>query len=228
MLASISIKVESFAKQTDLTPLLQRFGARGIEIILLSQSRERKVQSNKPSNTDHHCQPSCKHHVGSIPSHIRNFLPFLNTPPDHSPKTRPNNVWRLREACRRGGGGRGGGGAGKRNPVPSALHHPPPLHRPPSGAPGGRLSVGGNRNTATVPTTSAPSAAEERFSLVTGNPLDFAMVIRLAPDLVDEIKRVEAQGGTARIKFDSSANNPSGNHVRNPSKLPGFNPEPYT
>ncbi|PSS18048.1 Structural maintenance of chromosomes protein like, partial [Actinidia chinensis var. chinensis] len=111
----------------------------------------------------------------------------------------------------RGGGGRGGGGAGKRNPVPSALHHPPPLHRPPSGAPSGRLSVGGNRNTAPVPTTSAPSAAEETFSLITGNPLDFAMVIRLAPDLVDEIKRVEAQGGTARIKFDSSANNPSGN-----------------
>ncbi|GFY97143.1 dentin sialophosphoprotein-like protein [Actinidia rufa] len=103
------------------------------------------------------------------------------------------------------------GGPASATPSHPALHHPPPLHRPPSGAPGGRLSVGGNRNTATVPTTSAPSAAEERFSLVTGNPLDFAMVIRLAPDLVDEIKRVEAQGGTARIKFDSSANNPSGN-----------------
>ncbi|GFZ04243.1 dentin sialophosphoprotein-like protein [Actinidia rufa] len=109
----------------------------------------------------------------------------------------------------RGGGGRGG--AGKRNNLPSALHHQPPLHRPSSGAPSGRLSVGGNRNAASAPTASAPSAAEETFSLVTGNPLDFAMVIRLAPDLVDEIKRVEAQGGTARIKFDSSANNPSGN-----------------
>ncbi|KDP40804.1 hypothetical protein JCGZ_24803 [Jatropha curcas] len=32
------------------------------------------------------------------------------------------------------------------------------------------------------------------------------MIIRLAPDLVDEIRRVESQGGTARIKFDSTGN----------------------
>jgi hypothetical protein len=37
------------------------------------------------------------------------------------------------------------------------------------------------------------------------------MIIRLAPDLVDEIRRIEAQGGTARIKFGSMANNPDGN-----------------
>lgn len=37
------------------------------------------------------------------------------------------------------------------------------------------------------------------------------MIIRLAPDLVDEIKRVEAQGGSARIKFDANAKNTSGN-----------------
>ncbi|KAK9088280.1 hypothetical protein Scep_027362 [Stephania cephalantha] len=36
------------------------------------------------------------------------------------------------------------------------------------------------------------------------------MIIRPAPNLVDEIERVEA-GGTPRIKFDSNANNPSGN-----------------
>ncbi|KAA8541709.1 hypothetical protein F0562_022861 [Nyssa sinensis] len=81
-----------------------------------------------------------------------------------------------------------------------------------------RISVGGaagprNRNSTSGPTTSAPAAAEESFSLVTGNPLDFAMIIRLAPDLVEEIKRVEAQGGTARIKFDSNANNTSGNVI---------------
>ncbi|KAK9100727.1 hypothetical protein Scep_024157 [Stephania cephalantha] len=37
------------------------------------------------------------------------------------------------------------------------------------------------------------------------------MIIRLAPNLVDENRRVEAEGGTPRIKFDSNANNPSGN-----------------
>lgn len=37
------------------------------------------------------------------------------------------------------------------------------------------------------------------------------MIIRLTPDLVDEIKRVEAQGGSARIKFDANAKNTSGN-----------------
>ncbi|KAL6958751.1 hypothetical protein U1Q18_043140 [Sarracenia purpurea var. burkii] len=118
-----------------------------------------------------------------------------------------------------GGGGRGGGGGGgKRNNLQSALHHPPPLHRPSSATPNSRLPVGGgggprSRNPASGPSTSAPSAAEETFSLVTGNPLDFAMIIRLAPDLVDEIKRVEDQGGTARIKFDSNANNSSGNVI---------------
>jgi hypothetical protein len=53
---------------------------------------------------------------------------------------------------------------------------------------------------------------EETFSLVAGNnPLAFAMIIRLAPDLVDEIRRVEAQDGTARVKFDANANNSAGN-----------------
>lgn len=37
------------------------------------------------------------------------------------------------------------------------------------------------------------------------------MIIRLAPDMVDEIRRVEAQGGSARIKFDSLGGNTNGN-----------------
>lgn len=53
---------------------------------------------------------------------------------------------------------------------------------------------------------------EENFSLVSGNnPLAFGMIIRLVPDLVEEIRRVEAQGGTARVKFDANANNSAGN-----------------
>ncbi|KAA8540306.1 hypothetical protein F0562_024131 [Nyssa sinensis] len=114
----------------------------------------------------------------------------------------------------RGGGGRGGV-AGKRN-IHSTFR-PPPLHRS-YATPGDRLPIGGtagprNLNTTAGPTTSASCVADETFSLVTGNPLDFAMIIRLAPDLIEEIKRVEAQGGTARIKFDSNANNSSGNVI---------------
>lgn len=122
----------------------------------------------------------------------------------------------------RGGGGRVGGGVGKRNI--SSPFQPPPLHRS-SPAPPGRLPVGSaaaaprNRNTAAGPTSSAPSnGAEETFSLVTGNPLNFAMIIRLAPDLVEEIKRVEAEGGAARIKFDANANNSIGNVINVGSK----------
>ncbi|XP_059640186.1 uncharacterized protein LOC132282498 [Cornus florida] len=115
-----------------------------------------------------------------------------------------------------GGGGRGGGAAaGKRN-IHSTFN-PSPLHRP-SAASGSRLSVSSgagprNRSGNSGATTSAPPAAEETFSLVTGNPLNFAMIIRLTPDLVEEIKRVEAQGGTARIKFDSNGSNSSGNVI---------------
>lgn len=113
----------------------------------------------------------------------------------------------------RPGGGAGRGHAGKR---PHSSFPLPPSHRP-----SGRLSLGGGaagsvsnpRNRTTTATTSeASQSAEENFSLVTGNnPLAFGMIIRLAPDLIDEIKRVEAQGGTPRIKFDANANNSSGN-----------------
>ncbi|XP_010274312.1 PREDICTED: dentin sialophosphoprotein [Nelumbo nucifera] len=111
--------------------------------------------------------------------------------------------------------GRGGGGGGRgtkriHNPFP-----PPPPNRP-AGAAGGRLTIGGagsrNRQASTTP-AAAPSAPEETFSLVTESPLAFAMIIRLTPDIVDEIKRVESQGGTARIKFDSNTNNMSGNVI---------------
>ncbi|XP_060205857.1 uncharacterized protein LOC132633447 [Lycium barbarum] len=108
------------------------------------------------------------------------------------------------------GGGRGGsGGVGKRNIQPPHIHRSSP-------ASGGRLPAGNNRNTAAGPTSS--NGAEESFSLVTGNPLNFAMIIRLAPDLVEEIKRVEGEGGAARIKFDANANNSLGNVINVGSK----------
>lgn len=103
--------------------------------------------------------------------------------------------------------GRGGGGgtAGKRN------IHAPPINR---AAPAGRLSMGGGsrgRGAAISSPSTSSRQVEESFSLVRENPLNFGMAIKLAPDLVEEIKRVEAQGGTARIKFDANANNPNGN-----------------
>ena len=113
----------------------------------------------------------------------------------------------------RAGGGAGRGASGKRPPSSFPL---PPAHRP-----SGRLSLGGGgagsganpRNrTSAAAKSEAPQSVEENFSLVTGNnPLAFAMIIRLAPDLIEEIKRVESQGGTPRIKFDANAKNSSGN-----------------
>ncbi|KAK9147237.1 hypothetical protein Scep_005994 [Stephania cephalantha] len=113
-----------------------------------------------------------------------------------------------------GRGGGGGGGRGAKRIHSSFPPHPPP-HR--TAAPAGRLSIGSRNRHAAAPSTSAaaaPSAREESFGLVSdGDPLAFAMIIRLAPNLVDEIRRVEAEGGTPRIKFDSNANNPSGNVI---------------
>ncbi|XP_004298560.1 PREDICTED: dentin sialophosphoprotein isoform X2 [Fragaria vesca subsp. vesca] len=113
-----------------------------------------------------------------------------------------------------GGAGRGAGAAKL-----GRASFPPP-HRSSTPA-ANRLSLGGSNNSRggrnSAPGTSASAAApavEEKFSLVSGNnPVAFSMIIRLVPDLVEEIKRVEAQGGTPRIKFDSFSNNPNGNVI---------------
>lgn len=107
------------------------------------------------------------------------------------------------------GGGRGAGGPRNRSSFP-----PPQPHRAASST--GRLSMGsGPRNRATAGGAAAPpQAVEETYSLVSGNnPLAFSMIIRLTPDLVDEIRRLEAQGSTARIKFDPIPKNPNGNVI---------------
>lgn len=124
-----------------------------------------------------------------------------------------------------GGGGRGGGGSNsnsKRNNHHHSSYPPPPLHRsiPPQS---NRLSIGGgvrnrqpNNTKGPVPAQPTPTTTttEENFNLVSGDPpLAFAMIIRLAPNLVDEIRRVEAEGGTAKIKFDPNANNPVENVI---------------
>lgn len=110
------------------------------------------------------------------------------------------------------GRGRGGG------PVKRNIHttfQPSSVQRPSATPAGGRLSAGGgHRNRSNTPVApAAVSMAEETFSLVRNNPLNFGMIIRLSPVLVDEIKRLEAQGGAARMKFDASAKNPAGNVI---------------
>lgn len=118
-----------------------------------------------------------------------------------------------------GRGGRGGGSSGGKRKLHSNFHsaslNRPSGRRPSTGAVAGSSAPRNSRKTTTTPPSpaaAAPSAAvEESYSLETGNPLDFAMIIRLTPDLVDEIKRVEAQRGSARIKFDANAKNTSGN-----------------
>ncbi|KAG2722777.1 hypothetical protein I3760_02G141500 [Carya illinoinensis] len=119
---------------------------------------------------------------------------------------------------RNGGGGAARGIGAKR---PHSSHPLPPPHRQSGPAGAGRLSIGGRvSGSASNPRSrgsiqsAAPAAVEENFRLVSGNnPPAFAMIIRLAPDLVDEIKRLEAQAGTARIKFDVTASNSSGNVI---------------
>ncbi|RDY01881.1 hypothetical protein CR513_14739, partial [Mucuna pruriens] len=99
-------------------------------------------------------------------------------------------------------------GRGAPNRRHSSFPPPPAPHR--NSAPGGRLSLGASARNAVKETT--PAAVEETFRLVSGsNSLAFSMIIRLAPDLVEEIRRVEAQGGTARMKFDPNPHNPNGN-----------------
>ena len=108
---------------------------------------------------------------------------------------------------RGGGGGGRGGGATKRSVFGAA-----PPQRLSSSTSSGRLSLGGSRNPPRTSTqSSVAGSSQETFSLVGGIALSFAAIIRLAPDLVEEIRRVEAHGGAAKIKFDSNPNNALGN-----------------
>ncbi|KAK9054737.1 hypothetical protein SSX86_025816 [Deinandra increscens subsp. villosa] len=110
------------------------------------------------------------------------------------------------------GRGRGGGPANRNI---HSTFQPSSVQRPSANPGGGRQSAGGgHRSRSSTPAAPvAASTADETFSLVRNNPLNFGMIIRLTPVLVEEIKRLEAQGGAARMKFDPSANNPAGNVI---------------
>ncbi|KAI3990739.1 hypothetical protein MKX01_023039 [Papaver californicum] len=113
-----------------------------------------------------------------------------------------------------GSGGRGGGGKRNRSPFP-----PPPSNRsivPISTTTSNRLSTGCGASSSVRnrhESANVASSPDESYSLVSDDPISYAMIIRLAPDLVEEIRRIEAQGETARVKFDSNANNSFGNVI---------------
>ncbi|XP_078432962.1 dentin sialophosphoprotein-like protein [Wolffia australiana] len=119
-----------------------------------------------------------------------------------------------------GRGGTSGGRGGKRSLPPPAP--PGQLQRVGNSSSGGagRLSLGSSgpsparRGVGMNPSEGiAGCVPEEAFRMVSADPLDFAAIIRLTPELVEEIKRVEAQGSAARIKFDANSNNLSGNVI---------------
>jgi WD and tetratricopeptide repeat-containing protein 1 len=56
------------------------------------------------------------------------------------------------------------------------------------------------------PPSAQEEGSEESFSLESSGPPAFAALIRLTPDLVDEIRRAEEAGGGARIMFNSDIN----------------------
>ncbi|KAL2937646.1 Phenylalanine--tRNA ligase beta subunit [Bienertia sinuspersici] len=110
---------------------------------------------------------------------------------------------------RGGGGGQRGGSHNKRNSFP------PPPQWPSSNKP---PSISSSRNkpssssSIVTPSTVSPQS-EESFSLISADPPAFAAIIRLAPDLVDEIKRAESLSLPPQIKFHSNPNNTSGNVI---------------
>ncbi|XP_010528932.1 PREDICTED: uncharacterized protein LOC104805918 isoform X2 [Tarenaya hassleriana] len=106
------------------------------------------------------------------------------------------------------GGGRGGGGASAGGPLRGRSSFPLSNQRNHSAV--GRMPSGGSASRQ----RSTTGAIEETFSLLPSkSPPAFGMIIRLAPDLVEEIRRVEVQGGIAKIKFDEFCNNTSGNII---------------
>jgi hypothetical protein len=100
------------------------------------------------------------------------------------------------------GGGRGGGGSGTKRP-------PAPHGRGRGASPSigsGALPPRGRAAAAAAAAAAQEEGSEESFSLESSGPPAFAALIRLTPDLIDEIRRAEEAGGGARIMFNSDIN----------------------
>ncbi|OEL28178.1 hypothetical protein BAE44_0010803 [Dichanthelium oligosanthes] len=106
------------------------------------------------------------------------------------------------------GGGRGGGsGAAKRPPAPHGRG------RGASSSIGGMGAPPRGRAAAASAAAAQPAGRDEAFRLESSGPPAFAAIIRLTPDLVDEIRRAEDAGGGARIKFNPNMYNSSENVI---------------
>jgi len=140
-------------------------------------------------------------HTISAPSSSAFSLLYPSEPRYDQPSRRRRRSPRAMYKLGGRGGGRGGSGAAKR---------PPPPH---GRGRGGASSIGGMsgapRGRAAAATQ--PAGRDEAFSLESSGPPAFAAIIRLTPDLVDEIRRAEEAGGGARIKFNPNMYNSSEN-----------------
>ncbi|KAH9329619.1 hypothetical protein KI387_001727, partial [Taxus chinensis] len=120
----------------------------------------------------------------------------------------------------RGGGAGGGGGAnrgGQARIVPPSRTVAAIGHRNPRGGailPSSR-TLNGTGNGKATPPPPLPSAVgtEENFSLLQESGLPFAMIIRLVPGLVEEVKGAQAEGAKVQIKFGPLPNNSTGNII---------------
>ncbi|KAL6649362.1 hypothetical protein ACP70R_013586 [Stipagrostis hirtigluma subsp. patula] len=104
------------------------------------------------------------------------------------------------------GGGRGGG-APKRPPAPHGRG------RGAASSIGGMAAPPRGRGAAAAAAAAQPVGRDESFRLESSGPPAFAAIIRLTPDLVDEIRRAEEAGGGARIKFNPNMYNSSENVI---------------
>ncbi|PKA49518.1 hypothetical protein AXF42_Ash004058 [Apostasia shenzhenica] len=147
----------------------------------------------------------------SSPSLLAPVLPIATQQPP--PSTLAAGVLAM---FKLGRGGKAGRGSAKR-----LLSTPAQLLRSsaPAGGTGARLPIGASAPGRVRPSASAAAGSagavagrEETFRLEPG-VLDFGAIIRLTPDLVEEIRRLEAQGGTARIRFDANVNISAGNVI---------------
>lgn len=145
-----------------------------------------------------------KFHTISAPSSSAFWLLYPSEPRYDQPSRRRRRSPRAMYKLGGRGGGRGGSGAAKR---------PPPPH---GRGRGSASSIGGmagppRGRAAAATAATQPAGRDEAFRLESSGPPAFAAIIRLTPDLVDEIRRAEEAGGGARIKFNPNMYNSSEN-----------------
>ncbi|KAM7255535.1 hypothetical protein ACFE04_008433 [Oxalis oulophora] len=89
---------------------------------------------------------------------------------------------------------------------------PLPLHRPSTIPKSSSKLRNSNSNSNQLSSDPSATSSCEKLSLVPGDKaLELGSIIKLTPDLIEEIRRVESEVGLVRVKFDNS--NPRGANV---------------